>query len=179
VSTLHGRALDLKHAGNRAIAKRDLNVAEGAFRELIKVAPESAEGYLGLARTLERAHRHDEIVEVLEPVVEHLKTPGITKAVADAYRVLANRGNALAALHAIRYYEAYRKTRNDPVSLYYLGELYREHVKDYERALDALKESLKSDPTSPTVLAAAIASAQRLGRDDEVEELRRIHKPRT
>jgi hypothetical protein len=75
MSTLDGRALDLKHAGNRAVAKRDLEAAEGAFRDLIKRAPESVEGYLGLAKTLERAHRDDEIVELLEPVVERLRRP--------------------------------------------------------------------------------------------------------
>ena len=62
---LTGRALELNREGNRAVAKRDYSVAERAFRGLIELAPERVEGYLGLAKTFERTHRHGDVIALL------------------------------------------------------------------------------------------------------------------
>jgi tetratricopeptide (TPR) repeat protein len=174
---LSGQALELKQAGNRALAKRDYETAERAFRQVIERAPDSPEGYLGLTKTLERTHRQSEAIAILEPV--HPKSAGILKALGDAYRVLANRGDDSAVGGAIDHYEALRKVRPDAVSLYYLGELYREHRRDFDRALNALKASLELDPKSATVLAAATACARALDRVDEIEDFKGLHKNST
>jgi len=174
VQQLTGRALELKREGNRAVAKRDYPAAESAFRKVIELAPDSDEGYLGLAKTFERTHRHGDVIALLETT--SARSSATLKALADAYRVLANRGDGLAVAPAIKYYEAQRRERPDAVSLYYLGELYREHAKDYGRALGAFKESLQIDPASPTVFAAATTCAKRLGLASEMEELERIHE---
>lgn len=165
------RNTELKRQGNRALAARRYGEARTAFNALVAESPSSPDGYLGLAKTLEREHDHRSIISLIEPVVEEIRTPGLRRALADAYRVLANQGDGTAVDPAIKWYLAYLSERPDPVGHFYLGELYREHKHDDVSALEHLKKSWSLDPGSRTVYQAALVSAKRLGRLDEVREL--------
>jgi tetratricopeptide (TPR) repeat protein len=168
---MSGAAAELRTAGNRALAARQYETASRAFSALIEIEPASPDGYVGMARVLERTGRTQEIVELLESVAGQLEVAGVVKALADAYRVLANRGDRQAVARAIRWYEAYLRQREDAVALYYLGELHREHRKDYQTALELFWRSWNADPGSRSVYQAALDCATRLGRKDEVERL--------
>jgi tetratricopeptide (TPR) repeat protein len=167
---MNDHALRLKREGNRALARRDYEASAEAFRELIQLAPEASEGYLGLAKVLERTHEHQAVIDLLEPVISKVKSPGLKKALGDAYRVLANRGQKPAASRAIDLYEDYLSQRKDPVTLFYLAGLYRLE-KDYERALALFRESWSLDPGSRSVYSAALDCARRLGHDEDVKEI--------
>ncbi len=156
-------AVQLKRLGNRAIAQRDYKGARAAFEGLIQREPNSPEGYVGLAKVYHRTQQDRAVVELIQPVILRLRTAPMLKALADAYRVLANQGDTSAVRPAIRYYEELRHVRPDPVSLFYLGELYREHERDFTRALETLCASWELDPRSPTVYAAALDCAKKLG----------------
>ena len=67
---------------------------------------------------------------------------------------------------AIRYYLQCQDARRDPLNLFYLGELYREHKKDYKQALRFLQESWDLEPGSPSVRSAAESCAKELGRPE-------------
>jgi tetratricopeptide (TPR) repeat protein len=157
---------DLRREANRALVRRDYERARALFRQVITAAPESFEGYLGLAKVLERVDDHRGIVTLLEPVSTRIRVAGISRALGDAYRVLAYRGDSGAVDNAIRHYEEYHRQRKDAVTLFYLGELYREKKRDYEKALDRLRQSWDADPGSREVWTAAIDCVNRLGRPD-------------
>jgi hypothetical protein len=55
--------------------------------------------------------------------------------------------------------------------MYYLGELYREHRDNCERALELFERSWAADPGSRAVHQAAIDCAKRLARLDVVARL--------
>jgi tetratricopeptide (TPR) repeat protein len=168
---LSERITELKRQGNRALTARKYEEARAAFSALISESPESPEGYLGLAKTLERTHDHRSIISLIEPVVSRMRTPPLLRTLGDAYRVVANQGDPTAVDPAIRWYTAYLTERPDAVVYFYLGELYREHKHDDIAALEHLKASWSLDPGSRTVYQAALASAKRLGRLDEVRQL--------
>jgi tetratricopeptide (TPR) repeat protein len=168
--------IELKRAGNRALAARDYETARRAFEALIERSPDSLDGYVGLSRVLERTHDQQAIVDLLEPVLARMKSGGLAKVLGDAYRVLANRGARSAVEPAIRWYETYLRDRRDPVTLYYLAELQREHAGNYETALRLLEESWKLDPGSRSVYDAAQACARKLGRLDEVRRIQETWK---
>lgn len=170
MSELVGRALALKHAGNRALVRRDYEESERQFRLLIEAEPDVADGYLGLAKLLDRRHRQQEVVELLEPKASRFDTPGFHKALGDAYRVLAARGDREAIGKAIKQYDRYHQEQRDPVTLFYKGELLAEQG-NLERAFDALRESLMLDPRSPTVRTAAETCAKRLGQPGLIAQL--------
>ena len=163
-------AVELRQVGNRALARRDYAAAEAAFRKWVQQYPDSPEGYLALARLFERTHRHRETVELLAPQSAHFDLPAIHRSLADAYRILAARGDRSAIERAIIHYDALHQKRKDPVTLFYQGELLAEKG-DLERAFEALRSSLILDPKSPTVRAAARRCAQRLGRPELAELL--------
>src|SRR5262249_7685645 len=141
MSELTGRALELKRAGNRALAARDYGASERDFRLLIETAPDAVDGYLGLAKLFDRRHRQEETIRLLEPKVSRLDSPGILKALGDAYRVLGARGDREAIKKAIDYYDRYHRQRVDAVTLFYKGELLAE-LGELPRAFDALRLSL-------------------------------------
>jgi len=157
------RAVELKRSGNRAMASRDYATARDAFESLIRDFPEVADGYVGLSKVLARLNDHERTVEVLEPALERVSSSAMLRALGDAYRVLAYRGDETAVEPAIQYYLRYREVRREPQSLYYLGELHRELKKDYEQALRFLRESWELEPGSPSIRAAAEACAKKLG----------------
>src|SRR5262245_18139712 len=117
-------ALELRQRGNRAFAARDYDTAERYFRELIQTQPDSADGYLGVAKVLDRRHDHLGVVSLLEPSADQLNTSSVLKHLADAYRVLAQLGDRTKVLPAINRYEQYLQGRQDPVALFHLAELY-------------------------------------------------------
>ena len=170
MSDLRGRALELKRAGNRALARRDYEGSERNFRLLIQEAPDVLDGYLGLAKLLDRRHRQDEIVKLLEPQASRFDTAGFHRALGDAYRVIGAHGNRDAIARAIDVYDLYHGEQRDPVTLFYKGELLAE-VGQLERAFEALRSSLALDPRSPTVRGAAKACARKLGRPELAKEL--------
>jgi tetratricopeptide (TPR) repeat protein len=172
------KAEELNRAGNRALVARQYDAASRSFRALIDRSPASPVGYLGLAKVLWRTQKTHEIVEMLEPVAARLDSPGVTKALADAYRVLANRGDEEAVGPGIRWYEAYLRQREDPVALFYLGGLYREHRGEYETALVLFWRSWNADPGSRSVYQAALECAKKLGRSEEVTRLQKAWQER-
>lgn len=161
----------LNQQGNRAIAARKYEDARAAFAQLIAESPDSAEGYLGLAKTLERTHDHRSIIDLVEPVAGKIRTPRLLRALGDAYRILANQGDRSATDPAIYWYIAYLRERPDAVVHYYLGELFREQKHDDVAALEHFRASWSLDPGSRAVYQAALASARRLG---DLEEARRL-----
>jgi tetratricopeptide (TPR) repeat protein len=170
MSALTGTALEKKRQGNRALAGRDYAAAEESFRSLIREKPDSPEGYLGLAKVLERTHRHQEIIDLLEPVSVALDDPAVHRGLGDAYRVLAARGERLAIAPAISHYETLHAKRKDAVTYFYLGELLAE-AGEFEKAFEALRSSLELDPRSGTVRTAARVCARKLGKPELVETL--------
>lgn len=164
------RPLELKRQGNRALARRDHEASAQAFRELIELSPETAEGYIGLAKVFERTHEHQAAIDLLEPALSKVQSAAMQKALGDAYRVLANRGQKSAAGCAIKAYESYLSQRKDPVTLFHLAGLYRSE-KDYERALALFRESWSLDPGSRSVYTGALDCAKRLGRDADVKKI--------
>lgn len=170
MSELTGKALETKRQGNRAIAGRDYPAAEKAFRSLISEKADSPEGYIGLAKVLERTHRHQEIIDLLEPVSGVLNHPAIHRSLGDAYGVLAARGDRRAIAPAIAHYESYHAKHKDAVTYFYLGELLAE-AGDYQKAFEALRSSLELDPRSGTVRTAARTCARKLGKPELIGTL--------
>jgi tetratricopeptide (TPR) repeat protein len=164
------RALELKHQGNRALVRRDYEGSAKAFRELIQLSPDSPDGYIGLAKVLERTHEHQAIVDLLEPASRKVQRAGVLKSLGNAYRVLARRGQAGVVDRGIEVYEAYLAQREDPVILFYLAGLYR-LKKEYGEALSRLRRSWALDPGSESVYAAALECARRVGHDESLKEI--------
>lgn len=170
MSELSGDALAKKQEGNRAMARRDYAAAEECFRQVIRLRPDSWEGYLVLARLFERTHRHRDLIGLLEPCVDRFGLAAFHRLLGDAYRVLAARGDRKSIEQAIEHYGAFHRERKDPVTLFYLGELLAESG-DLEGAFAALRESLELDPRSPTVRTAATTCARRLDRPELLNSL--------
>jgi tetratricopeptide (TPR) repeat protein len=136
----------LRRDANRAFVRREYDRAKRLFQTIIAKMPESHEGYVGLAKVLGRIGDHQGIIAVLEPLSDRMRVAGVSRALGDAYRVLAYRGENDAVESAIRHYEEYHSQRKDPVTLFYLGELYREKKRDWVTALQCYRESWELDP---------------------------------
>src|SRR5262245_37015313 len=134
MNKMDGELLQLKRTGNRLLAARDYTGAEATFRQLVSHYPDSEEGYLGLTKLYERDLDYDSIVTLVQPVHDRIGSWKLTKVLGDAYRVLANRGNHEYVDLAIKYYVAYHQKRTDPVTLYYLGDIFETQKKDFLRA---------------------------------------------
>jgi tetratricopeptide (TPR) repeat protein len=173
-----GPLVDLRRTGNRLLAQRDFEGAEEVFRRLIVEHPSESDGYVGLATVLERSDRHEELVQVLEPVLEQLSSQQLLRQLADACRVLANRGRTEFTDRAVEYYEQLRKFREDPVSLFYLADLLFKKKKDYERALAFYRMSWDKDPRSQQAYMGVLNSLRKLGRMDEIEQMKELWKER-
>lgn len=173
-----GSLVDLRRIGNRLLAQRDFDGAEKAFRRLIAEHPTESDGYVGLATVLERCDRHEELVEVLDPVSEQVSSQQLLRQLADACRVLANRGKAEFTDRAIEYYERLHRSREDPVTLFYLADLLFKKKKDYERALACFQGSWDNDPRSQQAYMGVLNSLRKLGRADEIDQMKELWKVR-
>lgn len=157
-------ATDLLQMGNRAVAARNFKAAEDAFRELVRLDPNSPEGYLGLAKVHLRQSHNSEVVSLLEPVCRRMPSLRVVRQLADAHRALALGPNAAPenADRAVALYEQLDKERPDPVCSFYLGEILREVRQDHRRALTAYQRSWELSPGSESVLEAASECAEAL-----------------
>lgn len=175
------RALELKREGNRCVVKRDYESARKAFEQLISLEPSASEGYVGLAKVLDRVGDHDGVIKMLAPVVERLDSSQARKFYADSLRILANRGAQQLRRAAITEYEKLAKEREDPVSLFYLAELY-EAEGEFHGALDRYDHSWRLDPRSHAARDGMLRCLAKLGRDEEMQSVkerwRQLQEPR-
>ena len=103
--------VELKRLGNRLLVSRDYEGAKKIFQDLVQAQPESADGYIGLAKTLDRLNEYESIIERVGPVVSRVQSTQLLGLLADAYRVLVYRGESKYVDSAISAYEAYIKER--------------------------------------------------------------------
>src|SRR5262245_928493 len=108
--------LELKRSGNRLLVGRDYEGARKAFQDLIQARPDSADGYIGLAKTLERLNDYESIVNLVSPVVTRIGSTHLLGLLADAYRVLVFRGNSKYTDAAIAAYEAHLQERRSALT---------------------------------------------------------------
>jgi len=172
-------ANELKQAGNRFLVGRDYASAEKAFRDAIAADPNRADVYVGLAKVLDRTDRFEEIVALLEPVYSKFDSAQLLQFLADAHRVLAERGQMDHVDPAIRRYNEYHLRRRDPATLFYLGHLLADYKKDLEGAYRAFHESWDLEPAAQPAYQAALRVLQKLGRNDDVEALKKLWRERS
>lgn len=169
---------DLKRQGNLQFAQRAYPDAERSFREIVRIAPDAHEGYVGLAKVLTAQGRIDEIINLVDPVIDRMASLQLLKYLAEAYRAAVLRGNTAVAGRAIALSERYLSERPDSVMLFYLGEIY-EALGDPDRALQSYIKSLEIEPKDQLVYKRAVARAKKFGKPDaaaRAEELWRSAK---
>jgi tetratricopeptide (TPR) repeat protein len=169
--------LELKRTGNRKLAQRDYQSAAECFERLIREVPDAREGYIGLAKTLERRGRVSEVISLLQPVVDKIESDQIVRLLADAYRALAFRGDSTKVDCALKYYERYHRNRLDPVTLQYQGDLYREK-RDYGAALRSYRAAWDLEPRNRKAYMSVLNCLRQLRRPDEIELMKSLWKER-
>ena len=170
---------ELKRAGNRFLITRDYARAERVFREAIAADSNRPDVYVCLAKVLDRTDRFEEIVRLLEPVYLRFDSAQLLQCLADAHRVLAERGQMDHLDRAIRRYNEYHLRRRDPRTLFYLGHLLADYKEDLEEAYRAFHESWDLEPAGQPAYQAAIRMLQKLGRDDDVEAMKKLWRERS
>lgn len=176
--TLEDPYVELKRLGNRLLVSRDYEGARKIFEDLVQARPDSADGYIGLAKTLERLNDYESIVEIVGPVVSRVQSTQLLGLLADAYRVLVFRGESEYVDAAISAYEAYNEERQGQKKLYYLAMLYRDRKKDYVRAAELLKEAWDQEPQSQTLYLVLLSCLRKLQRFDEIEQAKHLWQER-
>ena len=172
------RKLELKRRGNRLLTRRSFEEAEEVFGKLVSEYPDAREGYVGLAKVLQRTDRYEATVNLLEPVAENLGSAQILRLLGDACRVLANRGKHEFVDRAISYYRSYHALRPDPVSLYYEADLLSKAKRDYEAALASYRASWDLDPRGRDAYMGVLNCLRQLDRLDELGEIKDLWKSR-
>lgn len=175
---MNEQATELKRAGNRLWAAKDYDGAKKAFSALVELEPHEPDGYLGLAKIFEMDNDYHSILHLIEPIVDRIKSAQLLKRLGDAYRVLVYRGQRQYVEPAIKFYEEYHLERKDPVTLFYLAEIYRERKKDYERALSLYRESWDHDLRSRPAYTGVLTCLKFLGRQQEIESIKELWKER-
>jgi tetratricopeptide (TPR) repeat protein len=167
---------ELKREGNRQLVAGDLASAEAKFRQLIRIAGDRADGYVGLAKVLERSDRFEEVVDLLDAAYKRFDSAQLIRQLGDAHRVLAERssGSGMHLELAIRRYNEYHLRRRDPVTLFYLGHLLFDYKHDFEGALRSFRESWDLDPRSLQAYQGVIRVLQRLQRPEEVDLMKKL-----
>lgn len=166
---MEDRTLELKRAGNRLLVSRNYEAARNSFQALVESAPDLPDGYIGMAKVNERLNDYEGTVRLLEPVVSRFDSTHLRRLLADAYRVLASRGQSVYLDSAIRIYEAHLRERDDPVVLFFLAALYQDEKRDYARALELYRKYREAYPRSREAYLAIVDCLKRLGRRDEIE----------
>ena len=169
---------ELKKLGNRQLVNRDYEGAIKVFQQLIQESPESADGYIGLAKTLARRKEYQAIVDTVGPVANRVNSAQLKSLLADAYRVLVFRGKKEYVDAAINAFEDYHQEREDSVSLYYLAEIYRSFKKDFARAADVYQASWDREQRGRLAYQGLLSCLGQLGRDDEVVRAKALWKER-
>lgn len=169
---MNDRLINLHRKGNRALVNRDYQQSEEIFRELVERFPDSPKGYIGLAKVFERVDRHEDIVEVVEPIYDQFESQQLLRILGDACRVLANRGEACFVDRAIRYYDLYLESRRDSVVLFYQADLLEKKKKDYTKALERYRASWDSEPKSRNAYLGILRCLNHLGMNSEIEQVK-------
>ena len=177
--TLEEPYIELKRLGNRLLVSRDYEGARKIFQDLVQARPDSPDGYIGLAKTLERLNDYQSIVDIVAPVVSRVESSHLLGLLADAYRVLVARGKSEYLDSAINAYEAYLKERRKgQEGLYYLAVLYRDYKKDYERTAELLKEAWDQEPRAQQLYLALLSCLRKLQRVDEIKKTKELWQER-
>lgn len=163
---------ELKHAGNRAIAARSDVEAERLFRQLLVQDPESAPGYRGLAVSLERQDRHEDVVDLLRPVVDRLDSPSLWLKLGESLQVLVYRGRKDRVDEAIHAFERYSASVPEPAALYDRGVLLQKFKRDYQAAYECFLAAWHLFPRDQKAYTAGLACLRQLGRIEEAERLK-------
>lgn len=138
--------------------------AASAYRQLIDNSPDSADALAGLGRSLLRLHRADEAAAYLSKAVR-LKPADVEmkQALARSYLDTGNAGGAQSLIEFL-----YESDPHNAETLFLLGELmYRGGF--YERAAQALGESLALHPDNPTARNFYAVSLAKSGHLAEAE----------
>jgi len=162
--------IELKRAGNKAMAKRDYVSAELAFKKAITIAPDSPEGYVGLSTAFQRQSKHEDVLELLKQKAPSLNSEMLYRLLGESCRVLVNRGRNEFLDDALTSYERYHQRRSDPVTMYYCADLLFAKKKDYAGALLLFEKSWNLDPKSKQAFEGVLKCLKKLGREEEISE---------
>jgi arylsulfatase A-like enzyme/Flp pilus assembly protein TadD len=155
----------LNSKSRQALDEKRFPSAEGGFREIIKVVPNAAQAYAGLAEALRGQSRLDEARTAVQNAL--VRWPDDRYLLATHASLLADAGLWDEAAEQFRL--ALRQTPDDTVLLHSMAvvQMYRGRLDEAEKHLML---GLRGQPDSPQLLHAMAALRSRQDRNAEAAE---------